>query len=839
MKKKIVAMMLAMALVLSMAGCSATTDGQSTDTGSVQNDTSADGSQSDSSDDGDGAEQSDADEWLYCDAVTVDDALQVVANLNSCTVEDLNYSLDDKGYVNFLGANFTDKKVFSAEDALACIDDLVILAGAEGCEYVYFRDDVSPVSGYTYYVFNQVVSSDIDDMVISYSNAQIRVIANDKGDVMGFSADVSPVDDVEKIDESNFVDQIEAEELVKSELSDGAQIFSDMTELSYWDDLNSVGNIISVRVAPVWVIYTNEVKEGKPYTIYLVYASRVNDEAVIVDRVATSTLKVMSDEYTSEIFFEGMEDGGYVEYTIDMEWAKQVENGGYVAGDTMQVKVPIMYSPSQELYYLADYNDRIAVANCYDFNDGQEVNALVTEDPSDLYSWRFASMEGPDGQKYFCNPEYVITAYATMEKAFHIYKERYGYTSIDTSGMPILLLTYLCWGDYPEEVEDMVMNANSMGQWHDWAVFGTSPTFVGCVEVGTMTHEFAHGINGALTNFQYSNEEGAVMEGYADSIGEFLAYMYGYKDEAYKDVVGSEFSSPIRSFANPYDFKFAKYIGGPYYAWPVDSSLAAEFDNGGVHSNSSVVNYLAYSLFNNENPDAATLSMGQMVDLFLETLYCANYNTGYTELGAYLLFAADSVGLDDATNAYVHDTIVTLGFTGDYSALEKLIEEEGAVGYQISLTPADDDTAAELDDVTFGVWLINYEEDEYYLAGMLDENLSITYYLPEEASCDAYIYISIKGERKSFGFFFAEDMQADENNVIPIAYDTLKPGEVIEFEEKLSCISYCDLEDEDPETISLVFEESDTSYCFENAGLYCVSLLNEEDNYELLFLYVE
>ena len=186
-KKKILAMLLSMSLAFSLAGCGQTpATGNGGADGDVQDSQDVDVQETSDEQENEDAFEEDIEEASYgiFDAdMTVEQALEAVANYNGCSVEEMNYSLDDDGYVNFLGESFTDRPILSAEDAEDSIDDLALLAGAEGCEFILYRDDVSPVSGYTYYVFSQVASAEGSDAPISYSNSQIRIIADSEGNV--------------------------------------------------------------------------------------------------------------------------------------------------------------------------------------------------------------------------------------------------------------------------------------------------------------------------------------------------------------------------------------------------------------------------------------------------------------------------------------------------------------------------------------------------------------------------------------------------------------------------------------------------------------------------------
>ncbi|MCQ2499565.1 MAG: M4 family metallopeptidase [Lachnospiraceae bacterium] len=753
-------------------------------------------------------------------SVHIIESLQEIADLNGCNVEDLNCAEDSEGFICFLGAPYTDEKITNSNEAFASIEMLKNLAGLEDCEFAFYREDVSPVTGFTYYIFSQVASSANEDMPIKYTNSQVRVITDSEGNSRGFSADIIAPDSIVPVDADNFVEKSEAEYVVQQALSGGSRIINEMTELTYWDDSATAASVTNAKVIPVWTIYTNESRENKPYTMYIVAATRgYDDEVVISDKVAVSTLNVEDDTYTSQMFFEGMEDAGEVTYDLDMTWAFDAGTG-YQADEVIEVTVPIMMDSQTGLYYLADYNEKLVISNYLDFTLNQEVNAVVSEDPSDIYSWHFASMEGPNGEQYFCNPNYLIASYDTMEKAYGIYKNRYGYNSVDTSGMPMLLLAYEFSGDYPTDVSEFMQNANNMGQWHDWAVFGVSPTFTGCVEVGTMTHEFAHGINGQLTSTRYHNEMGAVMEGYADSIGEPLAHMYGYKNEAYADYVGSEFCEPMRSFRNPYEFQNPKYIGGMYYVNPVSDVLTSDFDNGGVHSNSSVVNYLCYCLSHSDDESAAVLDEGTNVDLFVETLYCATYNSDFRLLGSYLLFAAMNVDMTEDQLVYVYNTLNSLGFLGDRTYVEQLIAEEDAVTIAYSLNVPEEING----DLIFGASLTDGETE--IIMGQFDEDGNLSSLVPADGEYQTTIMPVEAQYGTTLGAFVIDVSTPNEQMPLTVEFMEAALGQELSFDGTIVYATLFDPEAGDYAPIEEIMGSSDM-VCGAQ-GYFCITVYDEE-----------
>ena len=105
-------------------------------------------------------------------------------------------------------------------------------------------------------------------------------------------------------------------------------------------------------------------------------------------------------------------------------------------------------------------------------------------------------------------------------------------------------------------------------------------------------HEFAHGFTQHTSDLVYSYESGALNESISDIFGKALEYYYDR--ENFNWLLGDRFiksptALPFRSLEDPNLRSDPKYYGGKYW-W---NSPA---DNGGVHTNSGVLNYWFYLL---------------------------------------------------------------------------------------------------------------------------------------------------------------------------------------------------------------------------------------------------
>jgi len=107
-------------------------------------------------------------------------------------------------------------------------------------------------------------------------------------------------------------------------------------------------------------------------------------------------------------------------------------------------------------------------------------------------------------------------------------------------------------------------------------------------------HEFAHGLTDHTSDLIYRNESGALNESMSDIFGKALEYYYD--NENFNWLIGdrirlNEDVNVIRSMSNPIERNDPKFYKGEFW-W------TSTGDNGGVHSNSGVLNHWFYLLVN-------------------------------------------------------------------------------------------------------------------------------------------------------------------------------------------------------------------------------------------------
>lgn len=677
----------------------------------------------------------------YDDDLIEDYSLEDIAALNGLSVDELNVLWGYNDGIVFLGDRYGEEIVTNKDEALASLGHIKTLAQLEDVELEYNRTDVSPVTGNIVYTFYQTTKTILDgeEITAKFYNSLIKVITDSEGNLVGVSADIVSASQMETIGEDEVVTKEEAIEYVKNLIDDSRRrIYEDISEYAFWDDQGTVFNVNSAsKVSPAWFIYTDadpSNSASKPYEVFVVslnpeYSFDEDEEwygtPAVLARYYAETLDIDDTlgVYTSTFYFDGMTDAGEYTYDVDLSWAKTYYDD-YKGPDRASYTVPVMYSEEEDLYYLGDLNNKITLSNYYDFCILDTTNAYVTKTPKDLNSWHFQLDKAEDGSsgKYFDNPNYVVSSFSVMCDVWNDFYERYGLDSVDGSGLPTMLCVYGLDGyDYPEEEYAFMENAVNIGQNRDWQVMATSITLPSCLEHEVMSHEYTHGINAQLTMSQYFNGAGAVMESYADIIGAQLAMLNEYPESSNEHEwhIGGMLGIYMRNMGNPYEFNSPQYLEGNYYINPISSIMSADFDNGGVHTNSSILNYLAYCMVNGTGAgDEATLTLDENLDIWFDTLYYTNHQTDYYDVATYLTLSAETMGLADEKYYYLRQLLVDFGLIPDEDGNSYVSYSEDSDYYNINLT-YDDSEYDDLDEIfKFGFMLYDKNEDVYDVGGM-------------------------------------------------------------------------------------------------------------------------
>ena len=142
----------------------------------------------------------------------------------------------------------------------------------------------------------------------------------------------------------------------------------------------------------------------------------------------------------------------------------------------------------------------------------------------------------------------------------------------------------------------------------------------------TVAHEFAHSVMHSIVWPDSSGEMGAINEAYSDIFGEII------EDWAPNHAFGSgcDWKNSLRNFADPHKTENPYYYGSdPYWIDPSSSR-----NNGGVHSNSTVISHAAYLMWRGIDGSGTfePLSTEELAELFYSALFFMPADCTFSQL---------------------------------------------------------------------------------------------------------------------------------------------------------------------------------------------------------------
>lgn len=181
--------------------------------------------------------------------------------------------------------------------------------------------------------------------------------------------------------------------------------------------------------------------------------------------------------------------------------------------------------------------------------------------------------------------------------------------------------------------------------------------------IDVVAHEFAHGLTDFTSDLVYMDEPGALNESMSDIFGK--ACEHYITPDNFSWYIGetfnlTDFANPFRYMADPSSFGDPEYYKGNL--WHTDES-----DNGGVHTNSGVLNYWFYLLVDGDSGvnekgfefDVTGIGMEKAIQIpfLMQSGYLtrtSNYNDAYyaSILSTESLYGADSPEMQSVKDAW-------------------------------------------------------------------------------------------------------------------------------------------------------------------------------------------
>ena len=230
------------------------------------------------------------------------------------------------------------------------------------------------------------------------------------------------------------------------------------------------------------------------------------------------------------------------------------EDGSFYLADTSKP----MFDPSSDPPNPSTTRGGIAVLDAR--------NQPPTDNPVVVPELSYIDAATADG---FSVPDGVSAAFG-LSQTYDYYLAQHQRNSLDDHGGGILAIVRLGSG-YP--------NAFWSGS---YMAFGDGDRYAGALDV--VGHELTHGVTQYSANLVYEKQSGALNEALSDIFGEAVEAFAGGDNDW---VIGTNLVEPIRDMADPGRFgdpaTFSRFV-------------VTERDNGGVHTNSGIINHAFYLL---------------------------------------------------------------------------------------------------------------------------------------------------------------------------------------------------------------------------------------------------
>ncbi|AET57001.1 M4 family metallopeptidase [Paenibacillus terrae] len=271
-----------------------------------------------------------------------------------------------------------------------------------------------------------------------------------------------------------------------------------------------------------------------------------------------------------------------------------------------------------------------ASGNGYQLRDTTRSNGIVTYTAANRQTTPGTILT--DADNVWDDPA-AVDAHAYAIRTYDYYKKKFGRDSIDGRGMQIRSTVH-----YGKKYNNAFWNGSQMtygdGDGKSFTFFSGDPDVVG--------HELTHGVTEFTSNLEYYGESGALNEAFSDIIGNDMDgsnWLLG--DGIYTPNIPGD---ALRSLSDPTKYGQPDHYSN-FYPDPNND------DEGGVHTNSGIINKAYYLLAQGGTSHGVTVSgIGREAAVFIYYNTFTNYLTSTSNFSnaraAVIQAAKDFYGAD-------------------------------------------------------------------------------------------------------------------------------------------------------------------------------------------------
>ena len=538
------------------------------------------------------------------------------------------------GVPTWISGNLTDIIVKDADSAWKALEELAPVMGAdENTEYkpdVILEDD----SGYTYYTYIQFFNN------MSIIDSVAKLIVDPEGHVAAITAKVTPITE-EEYDMEETIDEGTALQIAMDAVKENDPDH----EYTFTEDMDAAFLSIPVEgidddspaatMKAFYIFYSNNPaasndKHDMPMLAHYVTMTGVYAGAQPCTVAGDKT--AMSGADGESVFADKTAD----------TWTGTVTDH---TGKTREITVPVM-KDADGVTWLGDLERKIVVAECSDLmQDVPVADAMLNSERNKTW------------------PNKVLMAYENYIKVWDFYNEL-GWKGPDGIGSPMVIMN-----NYVDRNLNQVDNAVYIGFDDGFHFFATSELNDYCEALDVIGHEFTHAVTStAMTVNLYLNEYGAINEAMSDIMGNIIEYSLGATDDT-EWLLAENSGKAIRSMSNPNAYQQPTYVGDLYWV-PKAGGYNEMMDYGGVHTNSGLLNSVAYRLYKEG------MTIDELRNLFSGVICSLTPSTGNKEMGELLQFSAKISGLSQFSEL-IQKVCTEVGFGIDADILLRVPEGSG------------------------------------------------------------------------------------------------------------------------------------------------------------------
>ncbi|HAU99639.1 MAG TPA: hypothetical protein DCW47_00395 [Lachnospiraceae bacterium] len=497
----------------------------------------------------------------------------------------------EDGPITFIEGDFYGKKIDDENDALEAVYSIIEDLGGDE-ETVLECETIRPTEdGVNYITFRQL---EADTAVYG---AAVKVIVGADGHISALVSSLVPGIDADNMEEWAITAE-EAEQIVLSENKGlGLSVVKDATEqtlLPFLDD--------SEEFYYVWIVYTNNVYSDYDTAYLAHYVDEEGEYLYALPVTEPGNSDSLSGEGAS-LAFTGFKAGTYSATVKKHD------------GSTEDITVPILIDTETGDEYLGDLDRKILVADYAEFAGNDEIDIRAK------------------GKNGFEDNELLI--YDTYIRVYDEYEE-VGWSGPDGEESPTLLLM-----DWVDENGDVVNNACYAGRMHGFHVFQFNREDPDGENTDVIAHEFTHCVTGTLMLYNlYYNDYGAINEAFSDICGNLIEAMLGDTEDKTWLVGEHETYGAYRSMSDPHMYNQPAFVWDMYYA-PHPETITENNDYGGVHTNSSLLNLIAYRL------NESGMDYADQLYYWMNVALALTPRTDYVDIAHLLRWCMKEMGYKD------------------------------------------------------------------------------------------------------------------------------------------------------------------------------------------------